>query len=207
MTNDAPAARLATSDDLGAIVELLAQVLDADPLVDYLVRPDAKRPDALRRLLRESARRYYLPLTTSWVVDDVDDSGILLGAVLCLPRGAKTGLGLRDSMRMVRQTIRIARLRGLWRAGQASGFLNYIRPRAPHLFVGWLGATGPADQETLDVLLRAIADLADEQGAPVYAEAASEQRRSLLANHGFDAHGSVELPGGPQLTLMWRRSR
>ena len=202
-------ARLATPDDLELIVELLAVALEDDPLIDRLVRPDAKRPDAVRRLLRETERRYYLPRAASWVVEsghDGGESGTLLGAALCLPPGAKTGLGLRDSMWMVRQTIRIARLRGLWRAGQASGFLNYIRPRAPHLYLGWLGASGEAEEETLDTLLSAIVAQADELGAPAYAEATSGQRRSLLTAYGFDRQGSVELPGGPELSLMWRHS-
>jgi hypothetical protein len=163
----------------------------------------------VRRLLRESARRYYLPRAASWVVesDDEEEGGVLLGAALCLPPGAATGLGLRDSMRMVRQTIRIARLRGLWRAGQTSGFLNYIRPRAAHLYVGWFGAAAETEQQALDVLLAAIVAQADELGAPAYAEAASERERSLLAAHGFEEQGSVELPGGPKLSLMWRHSR
>ena len=203
-------ARLARPDDLEAIVELLAQALDKDPLIDRLVRSDTKRPDAVRRLLRETARRYYLPHAASWIVESADDSrerGLLLGAALCLPPGAKTGLGLRDSMRMVRQTIRIARLRGIWRAGQASGFLNYIRPRAAHLYLGWLGTGGEADGQTLDTLLNTIVAQADELGAPAYAEATSEGRRSLLRAHGFDQQGAVELPGGPELSLMWRHSR
>lgn len=211
MTHHDPAARLATPDDLESIVELLAVALDDDPLIDRLVRPDVKRPDAVRRLLRESARRYYLPRAASWVVEsgpaEGGDVGLLLGAALCLPPGAATGLGLRDSMRMVRQTIRIARLRGLWRAGQTSGFLNYIRPRAAHLYVGWLGAGGETERKTLDVLLAAIVAQADEVGAPAYAEAASEQERSLLTAHGFEQQGSVDLPGGPELSLMWRHSR
>jgi hypothetical protein len=211
VTNHYPAARLATPGDLESIVELLAVALDHDPLIDRLVRPDAKRPDAVRRLLRESARRYYLPHAASWVVEsgpaEAGDVGVLLGAALCLPPGAATGLGLRDSMRMVRQTIRIARLRGLWRAGQTSGFLNYIRPRAPHVYVSWLGASGAAEPGTLDVLLAAIVAQADEVSAPAYAEAASEQERSLMAAHGFDEQGSVDVPGGPELSLMWRRSR
>ncbi len=180
-------ARLATPNDLESIVEVLAQTLDKDPLIDSLVRPDAKRYDAVRRLLRESARRYY-------------------GAALCLPPGASTGLGLRDSIGTIRQTIRIVRLRGLWRAGQTSGFLNYIRPRAPHLYLGWLGANKRAEAETLHTLLSAIVSQANDLGVPVYAEGTSDHWRSLLSAHGFDQQGSVELPGGPELSLMWRRA-
>jgi hypothetical protein len=199
-------ARLATPNDLESIVEVLAQTLDKDPLIDSLVRPDAKRYDAVRRLLRESARRYYLPRTASWVVESEGEGSTLLGAALCLPPGASTGLGLRDSIGTIRQTIRIVRLRGLWRAGQTSGFLNYIRPRAPHLYLGWLGANKRAEAETLHTLLSAIVSQANDLGVPVYAEGTSDHWRSLLSAHGFDQQGSVELPGGPELSLMWRRA-
>ena len=128
--------RPATIDDLDAVVLVLAQALADDPLIDTLVRPDKGRPDAIARLMREVARRYYLDQGASHVA--LAGSNVV-GVVLALPPEARTGYGLRDSMRMVRHTIRVARLRGLWRAGQASGFLNYIHPRsaAPLLVPTW----------------------------------------------------------------------
>ncbi len=196
--------RAATIDDLDAIVAVLAQALADDPLIDTLVRPDKGRPDAIARLMREVARRYYLDQGASHVALAGSD---IVGAVLALPPEASTGYGLRDSMRMVRHTIRVARLRGLWRAGQASGFLNYIHPRAPHHYLYQLGAGPEAPAGTDQALLAAVTDRADEEGRPVYVENSRPERLGLYEGHGFTREAVVTLPGGASLELLWRRPR
>jgi hypothetical protein len=200
----APATRAATVDDLDAVIEALAAPLLDDPVIDYLVRPDKKRPDAVRRLLREFGRRFYLGRGACVVVQRGED---VVGAALCLPPGAKTGFGLRDSFRLVRHTIRIARLRGLWRSGQATGFLNYIHPRLPHYYLWFVEPADPTDTATLEAMLSLITARADAAGAPVYAENGRPEREVLFAAHGFDCKDTVTLPGGPSVQLLWRSPR
>ena len=197
--------RRATMDDLEDVVSVLGEALQDDILMRYLVRPDKQRPEAIRRLLRDFGQRYYLPAGASWVA--VEDDAVV-GAALVAPPGGKTGYGLRDSLRAMRQTVRITRVRGLWRAGQAGGFLNYIHPRAPHYYLYQVGASeetaGAGTSAVVDALLRAVTGVADDDGMPIYAESAAADAEETYTRHGFECKDSAGLLGGPTLQLFWR---
>lgn len=197
--------RRATMADLEEVVSVLGGALEENVLIRYLVRPDKQRGEAVRRLLREFGQRYYLPAGASWVAEQGD---AIVGAAFVAPPAGKTGYGLRDSLRAMRQTIRITRLRGLWRAGQAGGFLNYIHPRTPHFYLYQVGASAEVGElegkAIVDGLLRAVTERADEAGMPIYAESAEESVLETYTRHRFELKDAAALPGGPTLQLFWR---
>jgi ribosomal protein S18 acetylase RimI-like enzyme len=78
-------------------------------------------------------------------------------------------------------------------------------PQEPHYHLQFLGVT--PDRQGGGVggaLMAPMLERLDRDGVAVYLEATSDRNRALYERHGFRAHGTIPLPGGPALHRMWR---
>jgi GNAT superfamily N-acetyltransferase len=78
-------------------------------------------------------------------------------------------------------------------------------PPEPHWYLGMLATRTVAQgRGEGGALLRRTLEMVDREGLPAYLESTNPRNVGLYERHGFDATGTIELPDGPTLTLMWR---
>lgn len=177
---------------------MLARAFDADPVVGWVVRPDAGRRAAIQwvfRLVLEMAQRQGL-------VEVTDD----LGAVAVWePPGRRAAGRLREAWRLPGY-VRAVGLRRLVRVSAAVAAMEARRPRRPHWYLADL-AVEPALQGrgVGGALLAHGLERADRELMPAYLESSSPRNRPLYERHGFRLRERHVLGGdGPPVSLMWR---
>ena len=78
-------------------------------------------------------------------------------------------------------------------------------PAEPHHHLMFLGVLPDRQGRGLGgALMAPVLARCDRDGAAAYLEATSDRNRALYERHGFRAHGTIPLPGGPALWRMWR---
>jgi ribosomal protein S18 acetylase RimI-like enzyme len=83
--------------------------------------------------------------------------------------------------------------------------LHAHAPQEPHHHLQFLGVR--PDRQGLGLggaLMAPGLERCDREVAAAYLEATSDRNRALYERHGFRAHGSIPIPGGPALWRMWR---
>jgi ribosomal protein S18 acetylase RimI-like enzyme len=195
---DAVDARLATIDDRDAAVSALARAFDADPVVNFLLRQDARRARAIETVFDLAFRRWTLPCGSAWIADG--------GAALWTPPG---------EWKPLRAGLELARLLGAVGMGRLPRALTVTRridrkhPRAPHWYLFAIGVDPERQGRGVgSALLRAVLAPCDARGEAAYLEASTEANARLYARHGFETLEQVDLAeGGPRVHLMWRDAR
>src|ERR1700722_9167729 len=105
-----PPVRKAVLGDRAALVRTLARAFDADPVVDYFARADAKRARAIETIFDVSFARLTFPYGETWITEDG------LGAALWTPPNLwNTAGGLLSGPRLI-GAVGIGRLLGRMRA-------------------------------------------------------------------------------------------
>jgi ribosomal protein S18 acetylase RimI-like enzyme len=80
-----------------------------------------------------------------------------------------------------------------------------FHPEEPHWYLPWIGVRPEAQGRGLGAaLLRRGLARADRDGLPAYLEATNRRNAALYARHGFEALGTVNAPGYPEIIPMWR---
>ena len=83
--------------------------------------------------------------------------------------------------------------------------LEAYAPQEPHHHLQFLGVRPERQGLGLGGALMAPGlERCDREGTAAYLEATSDRNRALYERHGFRAHGSIPIPGGPALWRMWR---
>jgi GNAT superfamily N-acetyltransferase len=193
------AVRAATSDDLPAMADALAQAFHDDPMMQWLFGDQAPRPMRYSRpfFLHEGAR--HLRHHEVFTIDGVP------GAAYWDPPGQwKTGWldVLRTAPLMLRGmgTRSLNALRGLGRMEAM-----HARQPAEHHYLAVLG-TRPDRQGTGvgSALMAPVLERCDAEGIGAYLESSKEANIPFYRRHGFEVVGEVEFPSGPKLWPMWR---
>ena len=70
--------RRATLADAAKVTRTLARAFATDPVVDYFVRADARRPQAMDQWFDFAVKRLGLPGGETWMADDADVSAAAL---------------------------------------------------------------------------------------------------------------------------------
>lgn len=78
-------------------------------------------------------------------------------------------------------------------------------PKEPYYHLQFLGVLPERQGAGLGgALVWPILARCDRHGVPAYLEATSDRNRAMFERHGFRAHGSIPLSGGPAPWRMWR---
>ena len=96
----------------------------------------------------------------------------------------------------------------LERLGTCADALRSHHPSERHWYLGQIAAEPSAQGRGVGtaVLARSL-HAVDADRLPAYLESSSPRSVPLYERHGFTAVGSIDLPGGPSLTPMWRALR
>lgn len=191
-----PQIREATTEDLPAIGQALAEAFEGDPVWRFLVPRRAGWQQRAARYFAADARNR---LRHGSVHVDTGLTGAALWAspgawrpsIADLARELPPGFGLFG--------VRTPRaLRVLTQ-------LEKVHPSTPHHYLALLG-TSPASQGRGigSALVAQVTGQADLEAVPCYLESSKEQNIAFYARHGFEVTGQIDLRGGPPVWAMWR---
>jgi GNAT superfamily N-acetyltransferase len=192
----------ATVADVPVLTGVLAQAFAHDPVINWIVRQDAKRDDGVRRFFDLSLRRLTLPYGE--VYTTLDRSG----AALWTPPG-RWKLGPAEQLRLVPQGVRVTGLRRLPAVMLGLDALERRHPRAEHYYLLELGVLPSFQGQGIGTaLMQPVLAQCDRTGAPAYLETAVERNLPLYERNGFRITEEFQIPhGGPKAWLMWRAPR
>ena len=96
----------------------------------------------------------------------------------------------------------------LERLGVLDDATRAVHPEAPHWYLGVLATEPPLRGRGAGAaLLRHALEAVDADHLPAYLESTNQRNVPLYERHGFEVTGTIDLPGGPSLTPMWRSAR
>ncbi|MDQ3384633.1 MAG: GNAT family N-acetyltransferase [Actinomycetota bacterium] len=96
----------------------------------------------------------------------------------------------------------------LERLGVLDDAMRALHPEAPHWYLGLLATEPPLRGRGAGAaLLRHSLERVDADHLPAYLKSTNPRNVPLYERHGFEVMGTIDLPGGPSLTPMWRTPR
>jgi ribosomal protein S18 acetylase RimI-like enzyme len=192
-----PPVRRALAPDRAAVVRTLARAFDADPVVGYFARSDAKRTKAIETIFDVSFLALTLPYGETWMTDD--GRGVALWAP---PNKWSTAGGILSGPRLI-GAVGLPRVVSRIRAVSR---VQALHPKAPHYYLYALGVDPAHQGKGLgSALLHAVLARCDADRACAYLEASTPANARLYARHGFRTTQELAIaPDGPTVSLMWR---
>jgi len=195
--------RLAGALDIPELALTLSRAFDRDPVLSWVLRGDAGRPEALRRfftyILRES-----IPHGEVTASEELDACAVWVppGVWAKPPR-------LVETLMMLPETLRWTGLSRLRRFMEMDAAEYERRPKEPHFYLAILGVRPERQGVGLgSALLRHTLSRLDEAGVPAYLESSKAANVPLYERHGFRVLDEIRLSGGgPSEWCMWREPR
>jgi ribosomal protein S18 acetylase RimI-like enzyme len=192
------AVRLATLDDVPALVPVLARAFAADPFVSWLVRKDTHRDDGFARFFELALRHLTIPYGEVYTNDE------LSGAAAWTPPG-KWHIGLARQIRFVSHFAAISGWSRLLEVQLATAPLLKAHLRVPHHYLFVLGVDPDAQSTGVGrALLAPMLATCDREKLPAYLETATERNLGYYQSLGFAITGEHTIKGGPTLWFMTR---
>jgi ribosomal protein S18 acetylase RimI-like enzyme len=193
--------RLATLDDVDALVPVLARAFATDPFVGWLVRGDKHRDAGFARFFQLSLRVLAMPHGQVFTNDERS------GAALWVPPG-KWKMGLLREIWLARHWSAICGWKRLLGVQLATAPLIAAHPKQPHHYLYVLGVDTAMQGKGLGrTLLAPMIERCDREHMPAYLETATERNLGFYQNLGFRITGDITVKRGPRVWLMWREPR
>lgn len=186
--------RVATSADVPALSNVLAEAFFSDPVFMWCYPNRARRRAILPRFF-ELVVNANLGHGEIYTTD-----GVNAGAVWLPPNAA-------DDEELA---TALGEASGEFVANLFAAFelMGEQHPNEPHHYL-FLLATSPQWQGrgVGSAVLQPVLDMCDRASVPAYLEATSERNKVLYLRHGFEVVGEIKLPDGPSMWPMWRSPR
>ncbi len=188
--------RLATSEDLPVLADVLARAFVDDPMFVALAPHDDRMQDRLRSMFTGVLKYVSHDLSDTLTTADRD------GVAVWNPPGYKGPRGL-DGLRMLPH---MAGLTGWRRIQRMMSALNQLDRRHAHLvpephwyLLALAVAPGRQGRGIGSALMRPMLERCDLDGLPAYLETATPRNLPLYERHGFAIVAEVSLgkPGVP----------
>jgi GNAT superfamily N-acetyltransferase len=189
--------RKAGPGDESGIDQILIRAFDDDPLVNWIVNPDARRQERVRILIM-AAHRLASAHGEVYVTPE------LTGAALWFP--PQDSPTLLENFKLMVGMARAAPVSHLPTVLRGMVDLAARHPTYPHFFLYML-AVDPAHQGRGigAALMRPVLTRCDREGLPAYLENSNERNLTLYERQGFRVIEEFIPPkNGPPLWLMLR---
>ena len=180
---------------------MLARAFDDDPVSNYLMPSDRRRPAGLRSFFRAQMTKDLMAYGAVYTTADRS------GAALWAPPG-KPPLPFHRALLNALPTLPYVAGRNFARSVRFLAHVEAIHPKEPHWYLATLG-TDPARQGRGigSALMAPVLERCDADGVRAYLESSKERNIPFYVRHGFAVTGEVKLAGGPPVWTMWRDPR
>ena len=197
-----PEIRKATEADQEAIIRTMCRAFDADPVVNWFIRQDQKRPAAIEEFFEVLFRIMAYPLGEVVVTTD------LRAAALWVPPG-RWKHGFFRQLVMLPRFVRCAGRGRIRRTFRGLRNIAKVHPHEPHFYLLQIG-TDPEHQGRglARRLMEPVLWRCDGEQLGAYLEPSSEKNMIYYQRYGFEVTGQIDLgKGGPPCWSMWRKPR
>jgi GNAT superfamily N-acetyltransferase len=190
--------RIAGPEDAAEVGRVLADGFAEDPVMGWVFNePDRGRK--LKVFFGFVAREALVPLGATYVLPGACASWTPPGT----PEWSED-----RSQRFNQSMSRACTAADMERLGILGAGMEEHHPAGELWYLGSIATVAEARGRGLgSALLHASLQPVDADGLPAYLESTNPRNTTLYERHGFRATGTVELPGGPPLTTMWREPR
>jgi GNAT superfamily N-acetyltransferase len=190
--------RQAERTDVVAISKALGAAFADDPVMSWLIRDAARRPEVL-------AGNFHLLLDEIWLQHEVTyTTPTAAGAAIWDPPG-------KWSVSIARQIGLLPRALRVWGRSLPRALLTLARierghPTRSHYYLAVLGVEPESQGRGLgSALMFPILSRCDAERVPAYLEASSPRNRALYERHGFEVTKEFRVgAGAPPIWGMWR---
>jgi ribosomal protein S18 acetylase RimI-like enzyme len=191
--------RKATFDDADRLVSSLVRAFDGDPIVNWIVRQDGKRPQAFDLYFRAALCTVVLPHGEVFVTDDC------VGGALWLSSD-KSEIGLVQQVSLLPDLVRMVKLRGLKRVMGVIDAMNKAHPHEVHYYLQFIGVDPDYQGKGLgSALMQPMLARCDREARGAYLEITQEENIAFYERFGFAVIGELDLgQGAPPAWRMWR---
>jgi GNAT superfamily N-acetyltransferase len=192
--------RIANQADARPLAASLARAFVDDPVMSFLIPPEASRRHRVAQYFEVALTNQHLPHGGCYT--DTDRAG---GALWDPPNQWK--LRFAQMVRGAPQMVAAFRL-NVPRALRVVSAIERQHPRTPHWYLAVLG-TDPIHQGKGigSALLKPILDRCDRDGIGAYLESSKQSNIAFYNRHRFEVTGEIAFPGGPTVWPMWRDPR
>lgn len=190
-----PELRRATVEDADAVGRVLGRAFHDDPVINWIIRHDARRLDHIETLFRVVSRYAYLADDASWILHDGS------GASVWRPPGVGEPAEVPEIAEVWPTII------GDTSRTDAVGAIEALHPQEPDHYYLFAIGVDPSLQGggRGSRLIRANLDRCDAEGVPAYLENSKEQNLPFYERHGFRVIERHDMPNdGPSVWRMWR---
>lgn len=190
--------READEHEFDDLARMLARAFHDDPLACWACPDDRLRPAALERF-----HRSYLDVAAQR--GSVLVSGDQEAAYLWMPCGDES-ISMREGLKLA---AALTPPRYAWRFPLVTAGLARAEAMQPegrdYFYLAVMGVEPEAQgQGHGSQLMAHTIELSDEAGLPSYLETGKLENVRLYQRFGFQLTGTIRLPRGPELYLMWR---
>ena len=191
--------RKATNSDIPELADTLAEAFDKDPVMQWIIRQDKHRPEAMR-----DAFNYYLIDAIPY--GEVTTTDDLKACAMWMPPGVWTEKPpLSEYLKMVIKTIQWSGLGRIRRFIEVDDLEYANKPPEPHYYLAILGVHPDfRGRKYGSMLLEHTLARVDELEMPAYLENSNIVNQPLYERHGFRVIGSFSAENGPTEWRMWR---
>lgn len=194
-----PDVRLARDGERKSVLEVLGRAFHDDPVTVYLFPKEKKRAEKWARLF-------------GIAIDSMSDAAHVLtndavegAAIWQFPNESKMGplLGFRVALRFLALAGMAAP-----RVIRLGDFMSTHHPSEPHYYLAALGTDPSCQGRGIgSALIQPVLDRCDKERMPAYLESSKERNVPFYQKHGFEVVEELEIPGGPTVWSMMRRTR
>ena len=191
--------RIATGDDVDAVVDVLASAFGDDPLMAWMFTDPAKAAIHRRQFLEIGARSG-IEGGHLHLLDEEDE--VVAVAVWSGPGRQLYGGRFAEQ---VGALVLAAEGERAMQVGAGLAPMRELRPEEPHFYLGLLGVAAERRGRGLGGrLLAASLEVVDRFGAVAHLESSSSRNVTLYERAGFEVVEELEMPAGPVVRPMTR---
>ena len=196
--------RRATLADAPKVTRTLARAFATDPVMNYFIRDDARRPQAFAAWFDFAVKRLGLPGRETWMADDADASAVALW--LPPPQDAMN-LSFMQEVQALPVFLSVVGLARIARMQRLRAAFDAHHPKEPHWYLFFLAVDPDCQGMGLgSAILAANLKPIDAARSAAYLEASTERNVTLYQRHGFEVISEFKPEStGPQLWGMWRK--
>lgn len=189
--------RIATDDDAAEVGRVLADGFRDDPVMTW-VFDEPGRDRKLQEFFGFVASEALVPLGATYVLPG--------SCANWTPPGTPEWPEERGR-RLGELLDRACSPSDLERLGTLDAAMQQHHPEGDLWYLGSIATVVEAQGRGNGTRLLATSlERVDAEGLPAYLESTNPRNVSLYERHGFRRTGTIDLPGGPPLTTMWREA-
>ncbi|MCW3109035.1 MAG: GCN5-related N-acetyltransferase [Segetibacter sp.] len=168
------------------IIELLAECVDTNKSVNWIVKQDSKRKERIRDLLDYS----FDTCIDSGQIYLTDDQN---GVIICSMSDDKLPF-LEEAYLTARFVINVTGIDGIGKALRREEYVTSFHPHDHEfIYIWFIAVDKTAEGKGVgSKMLREILDKSDNEKLPVYVETSEERNLKFYQKHGFEIYHTSE---------------